>query len=452
MTAWPLPLVRLGLLVVLALSGWVWVRGGERHATAAARTLLFLFVAGLVLAIPVLVANLTDPHAWDFLAFYLAGQGAAEGYDVYRSEGITAALARTSVPLAVPDSFREEFLPSGFLYPPPTVAAVRVLLGEVGYRTGQVLWMAMNLSALAVALLVLAKDIGRDHGRRALLALAALALLLPATERALHHEQITLVAFLAVVMAWKDRDRARAGAWIVLGAVAKPFIAALMLYVILRRNWRALAVAGATTVVVLLVTWAVLGPDPFVTYFTDNPGNRAPTSLQTQLTNGSMLSTMLRFLGVESVGTGAFAFPPYVAAVLILAVGTVWGSLRDRRGDLAFLLCLTFAFLVYPSGLAHYAVVLVLPVAWWARRLALDVRDGPVTAGMVAALGLAVFCYAMGRFFFAANLVLWCAFLAVAVRGPQTAPAARAPLPRPRSRPAPRRRPDSRRPRPFGAA
>ena len=112
-------------------------------------------------------------------------------------------------------------------------------------------------SVIQVACLVGALWLARRWGWRAvLLALAATAM---PVQTDLEHRNLNLLLLLLIVAATADledgRDR-RAGVWLGLAAAIKVFPGLFLIYLALRRRWRALAVgiavAGVATIVPLL--------------------------------------------------------------------------------------------------------------------------------------------------------------------------------------------------------
>ena len=179
--------------------------------------------------------------------------------------------------------------------------------------------------------------------------------------------QTNFFVLLSLLLAWRDRELARAGIWLALGVFAKPFVAILFLVPLLRGSWRALGAGLATGLVAFGVSTLLFGWRLIATYIFENPiTNQMPASVYTEGYNQSLFATVLRELGAAPGSDSPLTNIPYLGIAAGMAVVTAWIVWRSRRLDASPGLAVTVAFALaaYPKTLEHYAVALYPAFLW----------------------------------------------------------------------------------------
>jgi hypothetical protein len=187
----------------------------------------------------------------DFSAFYTAGQAARAGLSPYRT------YAERDPPLW--DGLSAHGA-SRFLYP-PLFASLMAPLTLLPYHLAKNLWMAASLIAVAAALFVFARALRRPIAVEPVLGLAAFVAVFRPLLDHLERGQVDAFVLLATSLALfpliaGGRDRFGSGLWLALGTALKPNVGALLVFLVMRRRWRAVSgwVAGGVAAVLLTVT------------------------------------------------------------------------------------------------------------------------------------------------------------------------------------------------------
>jgi len=389
------------LLVVPALfaaaARWARMSGDARAAVTGAALALAVFQVLWTARLMVLLA--AHPPEWDFAGFWLAGRVASTGVDFYDPE----SFRRLAIPMGISEGFRSEIVKVGFWYPAPTMLFL-LPFGVLEFATAAKLWYALSGCALLGSIVLAWRAFFREMGATGLAVSAALLCLLPGTENTIRYAQTHALVVLALLLCWRDRDRARGGVWLVLAALVKPIAACMIAWVVLRRRWRLLAgTLAASAVVVAVSAWA-FGPGMLVRYFAGGPLSRLPAYVYTQTVNASLPAAVLRALGPDSAAT--IGHPLVIAVPVALAAGTLAWLWRAGTGDgVTFAAVAALGLLVYPATLVHYSMIAILPICTlWASR-------GSGRAGAVIVAATAGVVYAAGSWGEAgalpAHVVLW---------------------------------------------
>ncbi len=198
----------------------------------------------------------------DFSAFYTAGEALNHGLSPYVNNfrfGIWDGV--------------DSLVHSRFLYP-PLVAALFQPLAAAPYSAAKVIWMLFALAALGVALGMAARAAGAGRGIEPLLGLFLAAALFYPLLTLLERGQIDTVTLLLVTAAaaWMTRDRLPrpagrgdwrsylAGAFLALACLLKLNIGFAAPFLLLRRQWRALAGLVGGALVLGAASLVVVGP------------------------------------------------------------------------------------------------------------------------------------------------------------------------------------------------
>jgi alpha-1,2-mannosyltransferase len=235
-----------------------------------------------------------------------------------------------------------------YQYPPPFVL-LAAPFSFFGFDAGNWLWIAALIGAWAVGTAILPV---RTTTRWMVLLLGAIGWPLIFGVRI---GQVTPLLYLVFAVAWRSLDRPRPlGASIAIGALIKLQPGLIALWLVVNREWRALAFAGITVAIVVAGAaaaglWDWIG---FVTLL------RSLTNAVTIDTNMALGAT-LHSLGLGAGPAGVIQTMNTIVIVALVIAAGLW--LPRTPG---FLVAVLATQLVSPIVWSHYALLLLLPVAW----------------------------------------------------------------------------------------
>jgi alpha-1,2-mannosyltransferase len=243
--------------------------------------------------------------------------------------------------------------PYPFVYPAPA-AVLMAPFGALPWKAAVVLWWAVCVAALLLALHLLGVRDWRCYG-------AVFAS--PAAMWALEIGTITPLLVLATAAAWRYRDRR----WVVASAitfviVTKLFLWPLAVWLLATRRFRTLLATVATCVVITIGSWAMIGFAGFLDY----PHHLGGIASLVQYTSFSSLAF------AKALGLSASAAHVASLLVAVAALGFIFRAARGSGGDRrAFVWALGASLLISPIVWAHYFILLFVPIAIASRRLSL---------------------------------------------------------------------------------
>jgi len=248
-----------------------------------------------------------------------------------------------------------------FEYPPTFLPLPRLLsLGAPDFWRFRRLWFALNLAGVVLGLVAIARRVDTALGTHAVW-LTPWVLAAPSVIGTLQagNVQLLFLVVSAVAMLLFERRRPAVGG-LLLGyaIVSKIYPGVLVLYLLLRRDWRALGWTAAAGAALALVTVADVGSTPFAAFAGHLPkllsgeafpGLRAAPAIAI---NESVPGIVFK-LGLFGVPGMDFAAAQVVGWIhtLVLVAMTAWLALRqpDRRLDpLAWIAILILATLRSP--------------------------------------------------------------------------------------------------------
>jgi hypothetical protein len=287
----------------------------NRFATSAA---LAVVAAALLAAVVEKVAAAAE-HASDFGTFWRAGRAVLHGASPYPA---LSSLPAHAGPMFAP-----------FVYPPAAAFAFAPF-AVLPYRVAALLFLAVSVAAVVVALRLLGVRDVRCYAT-ALASSPVFASSVLGT--------VTPFLFLGVAAAWRYRDRAVVVGVLVACVVAgKLFLWPLGLWLLRTRRLRAAAVAAAVGAATLVVPWAALG----------FAGARDYPELLRRLTE---------LVGGRSYSPAALGAGRVVPVLVALAVVAAAVLLRDDAR--LFVAAIGIALLATPILWPHYLVLLFVPLA-----------------------------------------------------------------------------------------
>jgi alpha-1,2-mannosyltransferase len=313
-------------------------------------------------------------------AYYVAARSAATVPNVY-------AWELYAFPDTDPNALRkprriESFNIDAYEYPPPFLLLPRALaVLAPDFLRFRMIWFALNGAVLLIGLLAVARFLGPVAGTRALL-FSPLVLVSDITIGTLQIGNLQAIVFSLAMIAMvllAQRRYAAGGALLAFVTVSKLFPGLLLVYLLVRRQWRALAwtsgLIAALVVISLLDTgWApynaflhhlpkLLGGESFPAF--RNPGAFAK--------NYSVpgMAFKLQLFGVHGASFEAMKIVGWIYTLIVLAATVIVArrTLNREQEPLVWLTILILASLRSPF-LPAYAVI---PVLWLLTLLAATV-------------------------------------------------------------------------------
>ena len=266
----------------------------------------------------------------DFLAYYNASVKWLHGQPIYDLTQTSTGTCGT------------------FQYPPPFVL-LAAPFSFLGFDLGDWAWIGFLIGCWALGTAILPV---RTSTRWIVLLLGAIGWPLIFGVRI---GQVAPILYLAFAAAWRSLDDPRGlGASIALGTLVKLQPGLLGLWLLARREWRALAFALVTGLVIVIGA-AVVGLRDWIDMVALL---RNLTDAVTQQSNVAIGAVLVQ-LGAPAGLAGAIqSINTVVIVLLVITIG-----LRLPRTS-GFLATVVATQLVSPIVWTHYALALLLPVAW----------------------------------------------------------------------------------------
>ncbi len=398
--------LRVGLSAALVFSSLIAFHFRQRLPAAIRIALLgCIFVIVTVLCgmnLQVMHASIKQPPQWDFRVFWMYGQltaGKANVYDPRQYDRFKDAFHPSK-------EFVEAVLNVGATYPPSTMLLF-LPLGILQIHAAYLFWYGVQACCLIGSLHLLRRLFLEGSGIWGLALAATLVFGLRATWSTIGFGQTNFLALLLALLYWRDRQRPHGGLWLALGMVVKLYFVIFLLHPTIRRRWRVLAWTAIGSLILAIASLAVLGPTTFFSYFTTHPVSRLPAWVYTERINQSLAAVVLRTSGQGVGNKSLLAQPLFVAPALLLTAVTGYLVHRARHdSEWSLALVLVLALLLYPGTLAHYTVILLIPLLLvWNDR-------GNMWAGAWGTAGLISLIYGLIALFqsnstFAAMLMVW---------------------------------------------
>jgi hypothetical protein len=312
--------------------------GGYIGALRRLRDPLLLFVVPVAWAVLVVVVGYLP--AWG-IGFDFVGTLWEPGRAFLHGESMYPEPVRASIVIGNPS-----------VYPPPSILAtlpLAVLPQAVGAWTWFVL---LGIAVIAAMWLVGVRD-WRCH---------VLAVTSPVVVHGLVFGNVTILLVLLVAVAWRYRGRPLvAGVAVGAAVAAKLFVWPLVVWLILTRRYLAAAWAVGSTVLLIAVSWAVVGFDGL----TDYP--RLLNAVQdVYATHSASIATATTAFG-SSFGVSIAACWVVAFALLFVAALVARSEDGDRRVfTVVVVASIVGSTIVWPN----YASLLLVPIAVTWPRLA----------------------------------------------------------------------------------
>ena len=240
-----------------------------------------------------------------------------------------------------------------YLYPPPFALAM-VPLALIGGQAAIAIWTGLTILAFVagVALLPVSRTV------------RWLVLLLGALDWPLVYSiklgQVGPILFLLFALGWRWLDQpGRLGAAVGLGTIVKVQPGLLLGWAALTGRWRTIVVAVAVLIGAALLATVVAGTQPWFDYPALLGRVSSPLTTPHNFTPGAIAYQA----GVPLGAAGALQVVTTVGALAAVFVAS-----RTSSAEASYLVAVVASQLISPLLWDHYAMLLLLPVAWLLER------------------------------------------------------------------------------------
>jgi hypothetical protein len=245
----------------------------------------------------------------------------------------------------------------------------------------------------------------KDYGVLGLFLVAALVLRMEPARSTFYFAQTNFLTLLFFLVFWRNRSKEWGGIWLALCVVVKPYMAILYLYPLLTRKWKVLATAVLTLLTLTFLSILVFGSDVFLS-FLKNPIPKTPSWNYIEMTNQSLLATILRFVPTQTTNEAPLINPLYLGISLLLSSITVWvTSMRKNSDEWVILSILFLALIIYPANQMFYSVFLIVPVVLLLRYSSTATVQERLAIFLI--IWTAYFLSGNGSYMFFANVFMW---------------------------------------------
>ncbi len=304
----------------------------------AALPIVALLVFAAVVGASVVAAG--DTLGFDFLAYHQAAVRLLNGQPLYDMSFQTTG------------GF-------GLFYYPPTFAPLILPFGLLSATTAVWVWTAILIGSFAVGVAVL------PVSRTVRWWIVLLAGLSWPFAYAVKLGQVGPVLFLLFAIGWRWLDDPiRLGASAALGAAIKLQPAIIFVWAILTRRWAAVAAGIVVLAVLALAATVLAGPSAWSDFALLVRQVGDPITTEHNFTPGAVAYQM---------GLSAELASLLQLACTVLVVGAVLAAARWATAEASYLVAVIASQLLSPILWDHYAMLLLLPVAylcaagrWWA--------------------------------------------------------------------------------------
>ena len=381
----------------------------------ASRT-FYVFLALLTLALGALAvyrAAFNDIERTDFTVYIAAGQALLDGKDIYLAENARGWR---------------------YVYPPPFVILLAPL-AQMPLALGAVLWYLLSAAAFGAAAWMSAAVLPESARLRArphlLYGLPLLGLIAVLTSSLLRSQASPFMIFFMIAAFYfhlKERPVA-AGFSLACAALLKVFPIVLIVYFVMRKQWRAVLATAATLVLLGIVLpslywgwqfnldqiarWIDVVGHPAVM---ENTARAQNTDLYGQLLNTAKPRNQSLEALFLSLGMAAHLTRYAVAAVAALMLAAMWMAARRMTRAQEPWLCgafLCWSLAISPIAEGHYFGALLWPLIALTCLALQDTQRGKLllTAGVVGMIVVqtltALYATAIWRPLCIATLALW---------------------------------------------
>lgn len=388
LTASITPAIAIGILTA-GIAGWLIRKFPiiQLEPSACTRALQILSIVGIVLALlqigrlTVFIVDPTKPSfstipwsVWDvkhscLSAYFVAAESVKNVPDVY-------ANSLYSMPDDNPNALRKPkmlgvFRVDVFEYPPPFLILPRAFTSITNdFLRVRLLWFAFNGLIILIAMLMIARSLGSIIGTRAQLLIPVVWAGLP-TANTLQkgNVQLLIVSLSMMAMLFMSRKKFLPGSILLAySAASKIYPGMLFIFLLARRQWRAVIYTAAAGIALSLITLSVFGWQPYQAFLTHLPGILGGESFpafrnpQAMAINVSIPGIIfkLKIFGMQSMGFGQSKILGWIYTLILIAITFVVAR-RKTDNALVWLSILILATLRSPFLPIAYAT---FPPLW----------------------------------------------------------------------------------------
>lgn len=279
-----------------------------------------------------------------------------------------------------------------YIYPPLLAILLVPLAASLDFETARWLWLGFSALSLALAVPIVVRAAGLRLRRGDGLVVGLGLTLLPWTVLALGVGQPSPQMLLLVAGAYAalaGRQPVLAGTLLALAACSRVLPAPVLGFLLLRRQWRAVASAVAVGLALVAGTVLAVGWQAYVTYFTDVS---AEQTLRFALPNSVSVTSVFTRLFLENQLTAPLVHAPLlgraaivlgtVVVVVVTGVG-IWRAPATPAAEAAaYGAAVVGALLIAPISGTYNLVIAALPLAIAVAQVQ---RTGGRYRGLVAA-------------------------------------------------------------------
>jgi hypothetical protein len=379
------------MLAAAATLNWIRRQPIEEAAGRAPRAIRLAFLTGTLLVfvqLTWLVPFIIDPtrSSWGpgvtaplpsthscVSAYWVADVSVSRVPNLY-DESLSSIPQRDPSARRVPKTMGP-FNIDAFEYPPTFLVLPRLLrLVAPDFWAFRQLWFALNFGVVLWVAIVIALRLDRAAGTHSvwLVPFVVAAPPIITTFQVGNIQMAIIAASAGAMLLFERRAHVAGGAVLACVIAAKIYPGALVLYLLLRRDWRAVAWTAGFGALIVLTSVALFGWAPFAAFIDHAPklmsgeafpAFRNPVAIAN---NGSVpgLVFKLRLFGVPNMGFEAMRIVGWLYTLVVIG-GTAWLAIRARprgREPLVWMAILVLATMRSPF-LPTYAA---FPTSWLA--------------------------------------------------------------------------------------
>jgi alpha-1,2-mannosyltransferase len=261
-------------------------------------------------------------------------------------------------------------------YPPPFLLLPRALgLLAPDFPRFRLAWFGLNLGVAFLATLLMARALGPEAGTRALLLAPFLWAAIPILNGLQKgNVQVLVIAISMIAMALLERRRDAAGGLLLAYAtLSKLYPGMLLVYLLVRRQWRALAWTAAWSAVLLLVSVVDTGLAPYKAFLDHLPGLLGGEAFAAFRSPGATAINVsvpgivfkLKLFGIAGGSFGAAKIVGWIYTLAVVAAVVFVARRGVRASDapgvwLAILILATLRSPFLPQGYGSFTAVWLL--------------------------------------------------------------------------------------------
>lgn len=349
------------LVIPAVLMGFRWY---PKLSHTRQRLVAYLYIAVIVTySLRIILSvyrNVLNPPQWDFQLFWVYGQVGAHLLNPYDPN----VLLKFALPLHPSADLLKEL----YFYQLPPLIFLFLPLGWFDIHVAALVWSIFLVIILILDIQLLWSLFFDRRGFRSLVFVIVLVLMLESTRDTLLFTQTNFIVLLAFLLYWRKRKSLVGGIWLGIGMLVKPIFVFVLIYPVVKRHWRAIFGMITALLSASILTIIAFGPGMFFGYLTDNPiVHEMPNYMYVESVNQSLLATILRLTNFDFASGSPYLQPLFIACSFLLAGVTGFLLVREKPGQRVFSaydmsLVITFALLLFPKTLMHYAMLLIIPL------------------------------------------------------------------------------------------